>query len=118
MRDREVEYLTADLTTPLKRALIIMLEDREVRRDTTFFIGRSGRKMFVQTIVALGERYLAKIIVEGRVGSRPRQSAALTDAGFYAARGVQNEFEKAAAQRGEPRKISESTARFIAEVTS
>lgn len=101
------------LTASVKRAMVIMLEDKSVTKQAHYWEGPSGRKIFLQTIIALYDRYLVKLIVESR--HRRLQKAFLTDVGSYAAQQIQREF---AMPDGECRHaiISESSAQFIAEI--
>lgn len=105
-----------DLTATFKRALMILLEDKSAAKQGHYWEGPSARKIFMPTIVALFDRYLIKIVVESR--HRKRQTAMLTDIGRYAALQIQREF--AMPEEGEPRHliISESSARFIAEIVT
>lgn len=102
-----------DLSSPIKRALIVLLEDGLILRNAGYWIGSSRRKVLVQTIEAMYDRYLIKIVVESRY--RRRHTASLTDVGEYAAREIKRQIAEVPAPLA-PHGISETAARFITEV--
>ena len=93
--------------------MIILLEDGGIIRDTDYWRGKSGRKVYFSTIESLYDRYLVKIIVESR--HRRRHTVILTEVGQYCAKEIQREFANAESSFL-PHKISEQTALFITEV--
>lgn len=111
MSKRHLYDLRRDLPSRLKCALVILLEDGEAIKQTSYWAGSSGRKVNLSTIVALYDRYLIKIVTESR--HRKRQTARLTDVGDYAAKEIQREI--AEQERIEDGRISEEAQRLIVE---
>jgi hypothetical protein len=108
-------YRRTDLTIATKRALVILLEDGGAMKQAHYWSGSSGRKIFLQTLISLYDRYLVKIVTESR--HRNRQMATLTDVGEYAAKEIQRELAWPAL-RETPSGISDEAAEFIAEAVS
>lgn len=110
-RDRQHEK-RQDLSAASKRALVILLEDGLIIRETNFWNGKSRRNIYISTIEALYDRYLIKIVIEGR--HRRRHTAMLTDIGEYAAKEIQREL--APVPPNAPHGIPEDAVWFISEV--
>jgi hypothetical protein len=99
------------LTHPIKRALLILIEDRKLLHDGSRWLGESQRGVIFQTIEAMYSRYLIKIVIDNR--HRRRQVAMLTEIGECVARDLLRGTDIVA-----PAKISEDAARFIAEAVA
>ena len=112
-----IDRLARKLSPTLKRALIIILEDGEIKRCKTRWEGISGREIYEQTVIALGERSFLSILFEKQIThGRFLRSAKLTDGGKYAALGIQWEGTLRIEERTPQHAISEKSARFIVEV--
>ena len=105
----------SDLSNPQRRGLIVLLEDESILRNAGYWIGSSRRKVGIQTVEALYDRYLIKIVVESR--HRRKHIAMLTDVGEYAAREIQRQIAEVPAPLA-PNGISETAARFIVEIVA
>lgn len=101
-----------ELTPACKRALVVMLEDNLIRINSGWK-GESGKLVRQETIEALYDRYLVKIVIDSR--HRKRHTAKLTEVGEFAAREIERQFLMVS-RSAPPHKISEQAARFIAEV--
>jgi hypothetical protein len=55
-------YRRTDLTIATKRALVILLEDGDASKLAHYWSGSSGRKIFLQTLISLYDRYLVKTV--------------------------------------------------------
>lgn len=114
MTRRERYARREDLTPPAKRALIVLLEDGSVTKQANYWSGPSGRKIRTETILAIYDRYLIKIVTESR--HRKLQTAKLTDVGEYAAQAIQREVAYADGEKLKPKPLTEDAQRFIVEV--
>lgn len=112
------QVLCAPLKHPMKRALIILLEDEKLFAAGSQWRSPRGRIVLEQTFYALYDRYLIKVYVESK--SRGRHTAVLTDVGHYAASDIRREMIDHELQKEEhpSKKISEEAARFIQQVVS
>jgi hypothetical protein len=108
------EWRRHDLSFALKRAMVTLLEDGSLMKNGSRWKGSSLRTVTTQSVTALYDRYLIKIVVESRY--RRRHCAILTDIGQYAAREIQRELTGILLP-APPHNISEQSARFITEVT-
>lgn len=107
------------ITDSMKLALIILLDDGRVMlcAKPRSWIGVSGRRVTIQTVEALYNRALVRIIVESR--HHKTHTLRLTQLGEFAAQGVQLSLKSGSFVSGRaPHGISERTACFIAEITS
>ena len=107
---RNGEGRLGDLTPACKRALVILLSNPLFRHRSGW---RDNDENLVrqETIEALYERYLVKIVVESR--HRRRHTAKLTEVGEYAAREIGRQFSLP-----EKQGVSEKVGQFICEITS
>lgn len=99
-----------DLTLPLKRALVILLEDEIVTYGRRNWVSKNDRFMRPSTFNSLYDRYLTRIIVER--GFRKRHVGRLTALGEYVALEVKRQ------QAKKDGGLSEDSARFIVQVTA
>lgn len=106
------------LSDSLKRALVIILEDGQIIKQAGLWRGSSGRAVPLQTVLALFDRYLIKIVVESR--HRRRHAAKLTDVGEYAAEQIAVELypERHGENRSTSTKISMNASLLATEIAS
>jgi hypothetical protein len=106
------------LTDSMKLALMILLEDGRAVLSAypKCWLGVSGRRVAIQSAMALYDRALVRIIVESR--HRKMHIIRLTELGEFAAEGVKLKWTNNNTYRSSPHGVSEKAARFIVEVTS
>jgi DNA-binding MarR family transcriptional regulator len=105
-----------DLTPGVKRALLMILANGNVIRGARGWHGGDGGIVVAQTVEALYDRYLVKIVVENR--HRRRHTLTLTDIGERVARDLQREALEYEAISGPPRQVSENAQRLIVEMVA
>jgi hypothetical protein len=89
VRDRRWRTVMEKMTAPVRRALVILLEDGEVEFGRHYWTGKSGRQIEFKTVIAMYDRYYVKIAIEHR--GKGRQLAVLTEPGARIARDLKRE---------------------------